>query len=274
MREKNFTMQEIELKLRHENEIDMKLSNIGVIDITALSNNNILANLNLKVAMNDVNENELVSIILLDKNGNGLHDDFNIDLFAFAPYKWSKLSGQRFNRLNFYPLKKNQSIFVYGQFETIITVTENMVITSPSSPTDDFITFPYTLPTISKKTIYEKELNFGELIKNKKLIFIEFWGTWCKPCVKQIPDIKKLHKNYSKQIVIVGISSNDKKERLKEVVTLLDMPWPQIQMDEEVSKSFGEVTMFPLGILFDQYGKLISYGIKPKDIIKVLSKYD
>ena len=52
------------------------------------------------------------------------------------------------------------------------------------------------------------------------------------------------------------------------------MDWPQIQMDINISKSFGEVHWFPLGILYDQNGKLISYGITPKEIMKVLSKYD
>lgn len=273
-KEKKLIIHDIDLKLSHEQEIDTKLSTLGIIDMTALSNKKILDNFNLKVARYDKNKDEIFSIVLLDKNGNGLHNDFNVDLIALAPNNWSELNGDRFWRLNFVPLKENHSIYIYNHFETIVAIGKSMIKTSLSSPTNDFITFPYTIPSLVKTTIDEDILNFSELTEQKKLIFFEFWGTWCKPCVEQIPDIKELVKKYNDKLIIIGISERDKIDKLKKFTTHFDMSWPQIQMDKQISKSFGEVTMFPLGILYDQNGKLISYGVKPKKIIKVLSKYD
>lgn len=272
--EKTLIIHDIDLKLAHEQEIDIKLSGLGVIDVTALSNKNVLDNLNLKVAKSNENTDEMFSIVLLDKNGNGMHNDFNIDLIALAPNNWLELNGERFNLLNFIPLKENQSIYIYGHFETLVEIDESMVKTSLSSPTDELITFPYSIPPLVKTTIDEKKLNFSELKEHKKLILFEFWGTWCKPCVAQIPDIKQLNAMYKDQIIIIGVSSNDELPTLIEFTSKNKMDWPQIQMDINISKSFGEVHWFPLGILYDQNGKLISYGITPKEIMKVLSKYD
>jgi thiol-disulfide isomerase/thioredoxin len=214
----------------------------------------------------------MFSIVLLDKNGNGLHDDFGIDLIALAPNNWLELNGERFNHLNFVPIKENQAIYIYDHFEAIRDINERMAKTSLSKRADDYITFPYTIPQLVKNTIDDEAIDFRELTEKKKFVYFEFWGTWCKPCVAQIPDLKRLEKEYGDQVMIVGISSNDKKEKLIEVVSKLNMAWPQIQMDEEISEAFGNVYSFPLGVLYDQHGKLISFGIKPKDITRVLSR--
>lgn len=271
-KEEKLVIHGIDLKLAHEQEIDFKLSDLGIIDISALSNNNVIDNLNLKVARSIENTDEMFSIVLLDKNGNGFHNDFDIDLIALAPNNWLELNGERFNRLNFVPLKENQSIYIYNHFETLANIDERIIKTLLSTPTDEFITFPYVIPPLVKTTIDEKKLNFSELKGNNKLILFEFWGTWCKPCLAQIPDLKKLVKDYGDRITIVGISSNDKKEKLIELTSMLSMDWPQIQMDVDISMNFGEPLWFPLGILYDQNGTLIRYGTTPKEIIEVLSE--
>ena len=264
----------IDLKLKYEQEIDFKLSNLDIIDITAFTNQKVIDNLNLKIARSSENSDKIFSIVLLDKNGNGRHNDYGIDLIAMAPNNWIELSGERFNQLDFVPLQENQSIYVYGHFETIVYIDESIVKTSFTSPTEEFITFPYTIPALVKTTIDGKALNFDDFKGQNEFILFEFWGTWCKPCIAQIPDLKRLKTEYGDRVTIIGISSNDKKEKLIELISRLDMNWPQIQMDADISKSFGEVHLFPLGILYDQNGKLLHYGTTPKEIIRVLSKND
>lgn len=272
-KETELIVTDLELKLKHENLIDLKLSQLGIIDITALTNENTIGDLNLKVAKTKFAD-ENFTLILLDKNGNGKHNDYNIDLLALAPNNWSVLNARRFLDLNFFPFQVNNSINIYKQFNTVIDINEDIVTVSKSTPSDTFHTFPYRIPELVRTTINETGLDFRELTKHNKLIFFEFWGTWCKPCVEQIPDLIDLNEKFDDKLLIVGINSNDDLLDLKSYVTKRNMNWIQIQMDEELSKSFGEVFTFPLGILFDQYGKLISYGIKPKDIIKVLDKQD
>ena len=122
----------IDLILKYEQEIDIKLSNLEIIDITALTNQKIIDNLNLKLARINENSDEIFSIVLLDKNGNGSHNDFDIDLIALAPNNWLELNGERFNHLNFVPIKENQTIYIYDHYETILDIDERMVKTSLS----------------------------------------------------------------------------------------------------------------------------------------------
>ena len=52
------------------------------------------------------------------------------------------------------------------------------------------------------------------------------------------------------------------------------MDWTHIQADEPLLEVFGGVNMFPLGVLYDNEGKLLSYNIKPKQVLQVFKKYD
>ena len=45
-----------------------------------------------------------------------------------------------------------------------------------------------------------------------KVVFINFWATWCSPCVKEMPAIEKLHQEYGDEVSIVGIDVGDNKE--------------------------------------------------------------
>ncbi|TET85652.1 MAG: TlpA family protein disulfide reductase [Desulfobacteraceae bacterium] len=44
-----------------------------------------------------------------------------------------------------------------------------------------------------------------------KVLFVNFWATWCPPCVAEMPSIEKLHKKFKNRIVIICISQEDLK---------------------------------------------------------------
>ena len=51
-----------------------------------------------------------------------------------------------------------------------------------------------------------KKVNIADKLIKKKLILINFWATWCPPCIKEIPDLIKLKQKFRKDIDIIFVS--------------------------------------------------------------------
>ena len=53
--------------------------------------------------------------------------------------------------------------------------------------------------------------NLPSISRSSSVVLVDFWATWCKPCIKAIPDIEKLHAKYAPQGVrVIGISIDEK----------------------------------------------------------------
>ncbi|HET9524862.1 MAG TPA: redoxin domain-containing protein [Pyrinomonadaceae bacterium] len=89
-----------------------------------------------------------------------------------------------------------------------------------------------------------------------KVVLLDFWGTWCQPCVESIPDLRNLHKKYSKEpaFVFIGISSDRDDELWREFTAKNKMVWPQYRdKDQRIQRAFG-VRSFPTYIVIDHEG--------------------
>ncbi|MBC6415500.1 MAG: TlpA family protein disulfide reductase [Bdellovibrionales bacterium] len=49
-------------------------------------------------------------------------------------------------------------------------------------------------------------------LRNKKRIVLNFWATWCTPCIKELPSLSKLAKSYKNDIFVIAVSTEDKKK--------------------------------------------------------------
>ena len=89
-----------------------------------------------------------------------------------------------------------------------------------------------------------------------KVVLLDFWGTWCPPCVESIPELRDLHKRYSKDgtFTLIGISSDSDEEEWKEFTAKNKMIWPQYRdKDDRIQRAFG-VRSFPTYIVIDHEG--------------------
>ena len=94
-----------------------------------------------------------------------------------------------------------------------------------------------------------------------KKVLLNFWATWCAPCLEEMPIFNRLYSKYSDKFEIIGIliEKNKKPEELAEFMTKFNMKFPVVVGDENyrAAKAFDDVKMFPESFLFDDDGKFI-----------------
>jgi len=89
-----------------------------------------------------------------------------------------------------------------------------------------------------------------------KVVVLDFWGTWCPPCVESVPELRNLHKRYSKEpsFVLIGISSDGDEQAWKEFTDKNRMIWPQYRdRDRKILSAFN-IRAFPTYVVIDHEG--------------------
>ncbi|MBC8030289.1 MAG: TlpA family protein disulfide reductase [Pyrinomonadaceae bacterium] len=89
-----------------------------------------------------------------------------------------------------------------------------------------------------------------------KVVVLDFWGTWCPPCVESIPALRALNKKFSKEpsFVLIGVSTDAEEETWREFTAKEKMIWPQYwDRDRRVVRAFS-VRAFPTYVVIDHEG--------------------
>lgn len=106
-------------------------------------------------------------------------------------------------------------------------------------------------PDFSVTTLDGKTIQLSEL-KGKRVI-VDFWATWCPPCVKEIPHFIKLSSETpADQLVIVGISSEDE-DTLKPFVKKKGINYP-IASADDLAAPYSDVSSIPTTFFIDRKG--------------------
>jgi thiol-disulfide isomerase/thioredoxin len=103
-----------------------------------------------------------------------------------------------------------------------------------------------------------------------KVVLVDFWATWCGPCLVELPHVKETYDRYHADgFEIVSVSLDTDPQVLAEFVKKRGLPWPQIIFDEPAKrfwdsplvKQFG-VRGIPFTMLVDREGKLLETGLR------------
>ena len=94
-----------------------------------------------------------------------------------------------------------------------------------------------------------------------KWVIIDFWGAWCKWCIKGMPDMKEYYAKYQDKLEILGVDCNDTVEKWKAAVAQHELPWLHVYWDKDDEKADNPLALygvrgFPTKVVVNPEGKV------------------
>lgn len=91
-----------------------------------------------------------------------------------------------------------------------------------------------------------------------KYVLLDFWGTWCRWCIKGIPDMKEYYSRYHDKIEFVGICCRDTEQKWREGVQKYSLPWTNLYngYDTDIILSYG-IQGYPSKVLISPEGAVV-----------------
>jgi len=116
-----------------------------------------------------------------------------------------------------------------------------------------------------------------------KLVLIDFWGTWCAPCVAEQAELAKLYNKYKrstftngKGFEIYGVSLDAKKFNWENFITTNKINWIQVSdlkfWRSPVAKTYN-IQALPFNILMDSNGIILAKNLHGMDLEKSIAKF-
>jgi cytochrome c biogenesis protein CcmG, thiol:disulfide interchange protein DsbE len=92
-----------------------------------------------------------------------------------------------------------------------------------------------------------------------KLVLLNFWASWCGPCLEEMPKFSDWQRVYGAQgLQVLGVSMDDDPASAKRLIARHPTAYPILIGDAELGESFGGVLGLPLTYLIDPKGRIIA----------------
>lgn len=96
-----------------------------------------------------------------------------------------------------------------------------------------------------------------------KWVLVNFWATWCPPCLEEIPALNALHDKYKNtKLEVIGIAMEyQSPQQVLDFADSMFISYPIVLGSSKIAAQFGPVQGLPTTYLFNPAGKLVAYQV-------------
>jgi thiol-disulfide isomerase/thioredoxin len=129
-----------------------------------------------------------------------------------------------------------------------------------------------TAPPIELKTPEGRPVTLDDF--KGKVLLVDFWASWCAPCRRANPDLKRLYdKHRADAFAVLGVSLDDNPEAWKQAIRQDALPWTQVselkKWDSKCVKDY-HIEAIPFSVLLDRDGKILAKGLEPEQLEPII----
>lgn len=175
----------------------------------------------------------------------------------------SSVSEEQFDEL----LKKmEESGKTYGQYKEYKAEQEAIKATAIGQPYTD----------LSLNSPEGKPVKVSDYVGKNRFVLIDFWASWCGPCIREMPWVVKAYEAYHSQgFEVVGISLDNDKDAWVKAIEKYNMPWPHMSdlkgWECAAAKPYN-IQGIPANVLIDKDGIIVAKNLREQDLLDTLEK--
>lgn len=122
-------------------------------------------------------------------------------------------------------------------------------------------------------TYNDSVFRLSDHVGKGKYVLVDFWASWCGPCIRQTAVIKDLYKEYGpKGLEVIGVAVWDKPEDTLKGIESHELPWMNVINAQSIPTDIYGIQGIPCIILFGPDGKILSRDKQDNDLREAVAK--
>ncbi|MDE6096066.1 MAG: AhpC/TSA family protein [Muribaculaceae bacterium] len=122
-------------------------------------------------------------------------------------------------------------------------------------------------PAFNVVDINGNNLSIEEVCKKNKYVLLDFWASWCRPCRKEIPNIKAIYdKHHAAGFEVVSVSIDTDANAWRKAVAKEALPWENVMDTDKGISNLYHVSAVPTMYLLDSEGRLVADRLRGEDL--------
>ena len=125
-----------------------------------------------------------------------------------------------------------------------------------------------------KTKLFNSEVPVSSLDYKGRYLFIDFWGTWCKGCVMELPELQRIYQTVNKErIEFISIAGGQSPTLLEKFLKKRPLAWPQIISDNKnkLVETYN-ITGYPTSVLIGPDGKVVARNLRGEALEQKLAE--